>query len=187
MKTMSEPVPSSSQTVGPYFSIGLEYLIDRAPNPKMGNASVVEIRGRVLDRDCVPVPDAMLEFWSAALNPAGNDMDAGGYPSGFMRVATDKDGNFTAVVLKPKPASSDGGITQAPHLLVLVFARGLLRNLVTCVYFEDEPANSEDPILLEIPIERRGTLVAQLEAAHARQYNWDVILQGQNETVFFDW
>jgi len=76
---------------------------------------------------------------------------------------------------------------QAPHMLVLVFARGLLRHLLTRVYFEDEPGNTADTVLQEIPAERRATLTARLETHQANSYQWTVHLQGQDETVFFAW
>jgi len=76
---------------------------------------------------------------------------------------------------------------QAPHMLVLVFARGLLRHLLTRVYFENEPGNTADAVLKEVPAERRATLIARLENHQTNSYQWDVRLQGQNETVFFAW
>jgi protocatechuate 3,4-dioxygenase alpha subunit len=81
----------------------------------------------------------------------------------------------------------ENGQMQAPHMLVLVFARGLLRHLLTRVYFENEPGNSADTVLQQIPAERRATLLALLENNRTDSYQWDVRLQGQNETVFFAW
>ncbi len=171
-------VPSSSQTVGPYFRIGLEYL---AGEPARGATTreTVTILGRVLDRDGAPVPDAMLEFWSA--NAGKPNADDDGFPDNFRRVSTDSDGGFC--VAMPRPA--DPGRVQAPHLLVLVFARGLLRHLISGVYFAGERANDADPVLLAIPAERRHTLIAQPDGDGS--FHWDVILQGNDETVFFAW
>ena len=76
---------------------------------------------------------------------------------------------------------------QAPHMLVLVFARGLLRHLISRVYFEDEPANASDPVLMQIPEERRATLIARPIEDRANLYRWDMVLQGTGETVFFAW
>lgn len=166
------PIPAGSQTVGPYFRIGLDYLIERTPALTLETAGTIEIRGRVWDRDGAPVPDAMLEFWRAP-----GDGEEGVFPAGFRRAATDADGNFSVVMAR----------AQAPHMLVLVFARGLLRHLVTRVYFGDELANQGDPVLMTIPQERRATLIAQPDESRANLYKWDVILQGTGETVFFAW
>ena len=94
---------------------------------------------------------------------------------------------FTLPLNKPGPTALGDGRFQAPHMLVLVFARGLLRHLITRVYFGNEPANAEDPVLLEVPAERRHTLIARSDANNPRAFQWNVILQGENETVFFAW
>ena len=180
--------PSGSQTVGPFFRIGLEYLQAWAPVLHPGSPGSMEIRGRVLDRDGAPVPDALLEFWSA--DPSGKYSEAPrveGYPAGFYRVATDLGGSFSLVAIKPDPVPFVDDRTQAPHMLVLVFARGLMRHLVTRVYFDDEPGNAADPVLLEVPAERRATLVARRDASNSGAFYWNVILQGEDETVFFAW
>lgn len=175
MSAASRFIPTTSQTVGPFFRIGLEYLIDCAPAATPDKA--VTFHGRVLDRDGAPVPDAMLEFWSAN---CATTSQSDTFPQGFRRVATDLDGAFTVTMPRPKPAE-----TQAPHLLVLIFARGLLRHLISRVYFEDEPANAADPVLQSIPAARRKTLIAHTDQANS--FRWNVILQGIDETVFFAW
>jgi protocatechuate 3,4-dioxygenase, alpha subunit len=181
----SRLIPAGSQTVGPFFCIGLGYLIDRAPVLDADIAGRIEIRGRVLDGDGTPVPDAVLEFWAprSAASTSGQDP----YPAGFRRTATDINGNFTLAAMMPAAVPLEDGRLQAPHMLVLVFARGLLRHLVTRVYFEDEPGNTADTVLQEIPAERRVTLIAHLESPQSNSYQWHVHLQGQNETVFFAW
>jgi protocatechuate 3,4-dioxygenase, alpha subunit len=179
----SRLIPVGSQTVGPFFRIGLEYLIERAP--AIEAAEKIVIRGRVLDRDGTPVPDAVLEFWAARTASSTPDHDR--YPAGFRRTATDDNGNFEVAAIRPAAVALDDGRMQAPHMLVLVFARGLLRHLLTRVYFKDEPGNTADPVLQEIPADRRGTLIAQLENDQTSSYRWNVILQGQDETVFFAW
>jgi len=181
----SRLIPAGSQTVGPFFSIGLDYLIDRAPVLHADKAGRIEVRGRVLDRDGTPVPDAVLEFWSPRLTVSTPDQDQ--YPSGFRRTATDINGNFAVAAMRPAAAPLEDGRMQAPHMLVLVFARGLLRHLLTRVYFENEPGNTADTVLKEIPAERRATLIARLENHQTNSYQWDVRLQGQDETVFFAW
>ncbi len=184
-------IPASSQTVGPYFRIGLDYLVDQSATLDRGAPGRIEVRGRVLDRDGAPVPDAMLEFWAAdapaTLSPTMSDHAMPGVPAGFCRAATDMDGYFAVATTKPAALRLADGRMQAPHMLVLVFARGLLRHLLSRVYFEDEASNSADPVLLEVPTQRRGTLIAQAELLQPNSYQWNVVLQGQDETVFFAW
>jgi protocatechuate 3,4-dioxygenase alpha subunit len=181
----SVPIPAGSQTVGPYFRIGLDYLVERTPSLTLDTAGTIEIHGRVLDRDGAPVPDAMLEFWSAA---KAADKFAGErvFPAGFRRAVTDGEGRFSAVMERPAAGRADER-SHAPHLLVLVFARGLLRHLISRVYFADEHGNEGDRVLMAIPEERRATLIARPDQSRANLYRWDVILQGTGETVFFAW
>ena len=174
-------IPLSSQTVGPYFRIGLDYLIDRMAEVDAGAEDVIEIRGRVLDCDGVPVPDAMLEFWNAGDSRSQEH----GIPVGFRRVATDLEGYFAVRIWKPVPILLDDGRMQAPHIMVLVFARGLMRHLISRVYLENAKGNENDPVMAGVPAKRRGTLIAKLEGENS--YLWDVVLQGDNETVFFAW
>lgn len=181
MSSSSVRIPAGSQTVGPYFRIGLDYLLERTPALTLDTAGTIEIRGRVLDRDG-GVPDAMLEFWNAA-----KAAEAQVFPAGFRRVVTDGDGRFSVVMERPTTARLDDERAQAPHLLVLVFARGLLRHLISRVYFGDESANEGDPVLMTISEERRATLIAQPDAGQAKLYRWDILLQGTGETVFFAW
>lgn len=184
MTPTTKLIPTGSQTVGPYFRIGLEDLIHRAPQETSSEA--VTIHGRVLDRDGAPVPDAMLEFWSAteAVRNAASDA---GHHAGFRRAATDDQGNFSVTLRRPVALPFGDGTMQSPHLLVLVFTRGLLRHLITRVYFADEAGNGTDAVLHAVPAERRGTLTAQPDAHAAHAYHWNVVLQGQDETVFFAW
>lgn len=182
MDTERKWIPSGSQTVGPYFRIGLEYLIDLMAATDAAAKDAIEIRGRVLDRDRGPVPDAMLEFWSPGDSPTSQ---GNGIPHGFRRVATDLEGCYTVRIRRPVPTLLEDGRMQAPHIMVLVFARGLLRHLTSRLYLEDATGNKSDPVLLGIPPERRGTLTAKVEGENA--YRWDVVLQGDKETVFFAW
>lgn len=187
MIACSKLIPSSSQTVGPYFRIGLEHLIDRQASDQSPPGSI-ELHGCVIDRDGAPVSDALLEFWGA--DSSGNYPDTGELPdhgtSNFRRAETNADGRFSISLVKPGPASFGDGRLQAPHCLVLVFARGLLRHLITRVYFEDELV-SADPVLLGVPSDRRHTMVARVDQGKERSFEWDVVLQGENETVFFAW
>ena len=188
MTAIAKLIPTSSQTVGPYFRIGLDQLIERS-EPQHSNSGCIAVHGQVFDRDGAPVPDAMLEFWSAADAAQGSPADTSRpeFPLGFARASTDLDGSFSLVIRRPASLALDDGHAQAPHLLVLVFARGLLRHLISRVYLEDEAGNAADPLLNEIPPDRRSTLIAQLENDRAGSYRWNVVLQGRNETVFFAW
>jgi protocatechuate 3,4-dioxygenase alpha subunit len=149
-----------SQTVGPFYSIGL----CRRPENELGRAGT-ELRGTLFDGAGEPVPDGMIELWDAAGGRWG-------------RCGTDDGGRFAFVVTKP--AAPDG---QAPHLELLVFARGLLRHQWTRVYFPDEAeANASDPALAGLPPGDRARLVGVQEGNGLR---FDVHMQGESATVFF--
>jgi protocatechuate 3,4-dioxygenase alpha subunit len=184
---MSDWTPS--QTVGPFFHFGL--CFDAGPmivDP--GSPHAITIEGRVIDGAGAVVPDALLEFWQAdergryrcPADPRSQGL-ADGF-DGFGRVPTDADGRFRLTTLKPGKVPGPGGSWQAPHLVVNVFGRGLLTPQLTRVYFEDEITNAEDPILAYVPPTRRGTLIAR--GAGPACYHWDLVLQGERETVFFD-
>jgi protocatechuate 3,4-dioxygenase alpha subunit len=179
------------QTVGPYFRIGLEYLdtFDLAPAGTAGERIAVE--GSVLDGEGNPVPDAVIEIWQANSNgeyacAAGAAVDA---PSaaftGFGRIPTDNEGKFRFTTIRPGQVPGPGGVMQAPHLAVRVMMRGLLKSLVTRMYFPSE-AIASDPILQLVPEQRRETLIATLDASRESTLLWNIELQGANETVFFD-
>ncbi len=168
-----------SQTVGPFFGFALPYADGPYVAPEW-HSDAIRIRGRVLDGAGDPVPDALVEIWQAGPDgkvPAGGGAwrRAGTDFSGFGRCATDPAGNYWFSTVKP------GG--PAPHIAVLVFARGLLKPVRTRMYFPDEPGNGTDPVLSAVPEERRDTLVAVRESD--RSYRFDVHLQGDKETVFF--
>jgi protocatechuate 3,4-dioxygenase alpha subunit len=183
-------LPTASQTVGPYLHIGLGWLtIDRIAPPGCPGQHV-RLGGRVLDGDGVPVTDALVEIWQADANGRyAHPEDTREVPltpgfRGFGRVPTDAEGRFRFCTIKPGPIADSQGGFQAPHLLASVFMRGLLKRLVTRVYFPDEPRNGEDQVLRLVPVERRGTLVARAVASD--ELEWDIILQGAGETVFFE-
>jgi protocatechuate 3,4-dioxygenase, alpha subunit len=187
-----------SQTVGPYFAIALtpgDY--DWAPT--VGNNLVtpdasgerIAIEGRVLDGDAKPVDDAMVEIWQAdGAGRYAHPGDARANPNaafkGFGRAGTDESGRYRFDTVKPGVVPGPNG-SQAPHVLLAVFARGMLRHFFTRLYFSDEAGNDADPILRLVPPERRATLIARREdgGTHA-VYRFDIRLQGENETVFFD-
>lgn len=188
---------TSSQTVGPFFHDCL-FRAD-ARRTVLCDASVegarIRVEGRVTDGDGAPVPDAMLEIWQAnahgRYNHAADQRDA---PldvsfSGFGRVDTDDDGRFAFTTVKPGVVPFDADRGQAPHLSIVVLGRGLNNHLYTRVYFDDEAANATDPVLAHVPAERRATLIARRvgnAGVGESAYRFNVVLQGANETVFFD-
>src|SRR4051794_4055941 len=189
---MAPPV-TPSQTVGPFFHLGLtrENRDDLVPHG--ASAEALTIRGQVLDGDGECVTDALVEIWQA--NPEGvyagvtneNAVSAkSNLFTGFARIPTDPNGAFRFTTVKPGRVAGPGGTLQAPHVVVTVFARGLLKHLMTRMYFPDERSNSEDTVLNLVPAERRSTLVAKHSAEGNNVLEWNIILQGQDETVFFD-
>ena len=182
---------TASQTTGPFVAISFERtVVDDVAPPSVAGERVV-IRGHVLDGDGKPVDDAAIETWQA------NAHGKYAHPEdvrekllepefkGFGRVLSDAQGTFILKTIKPGRVPGPGGTLQAPHLVVVVFMRGLLKHLVTRIYFPDEPANAEDPVLALVPAERRSTLIARKTGAGALE--WNVVLQGDAETVFFDY
>ncbi|HEY2860255.1 MAG TPA: protocatechuate 3,4-dioxygenase subunit alpha [Terracidiphilus sp.] len=184
MTTASASISTGSQTVGPYFRIGLEHLLDCAPALVADGENFILIQGILLDGDRKPVPDAVLEFWASGHE---GSWAVNGFPPGFRRVPTDAEGRFFMTIERPAAVTVDGTPEQAPHLAVAIFMRGLLRHLLTRVYLADEAALSSDPVLNAIPSHRRATLFAQPDFASRGAYHWDVTLQGELETVFFAW
>jgi|tagenome__1003787_1003787.scaffolds.fasta_scaffold20801207_1 protocatechuate 3,4-dioxygenase alpha subunit len=185
---MPELQLTPSQTVGPYYSIGLTWEDGSFVVPERA-AGAFWIRGRVFDGDGEPVPDAVIESWQA--DPEGrynHPDDPRGAEAhdfrGFARAPTDAEGRFGIHTVKPGPVPGPDGSTQAPHIEVSVFARGLLNRVVTRIYFADEgERNAADPVLQSVPEERRATLLA--EPVPEDGYRFDVHLQGEGETVFF--
>ncbi len=179
-----------SQTVGPYFAIGLPWAEGpQAVSP--GTPGAFAIRGTVFDGAGAVVPDHLIETWQA--DPEGRFADLHGHGgpsvlsgfSGFARFGTeDGDGSYELTTVKPGRVPDRAGVLQAPHLAVTLMARGMLNRVVTRIYFADEPqANAEDPILARVPATRRETLLAQSDDDGG--YRFDIRLQGPGETVFF--
>jgi protocatechuate 3,4-dioxygenase, alpha subunit len=192
-----------SQTVGPFFHYGLpwkgcadlrgdsdigarpelfpaEHNVLASPSAKgevEGEPIVIE--GVVLDADGKVVPDAMIEIWQA--DAAGRYVD-GSDDTGFIgwgRASTGEDGAYRFLTIRPGRVDA----RQAPHIAVGVFGRGVIKRLATRLYFEDDIANAADPILALVPAERRETLIARKAGA---VWRFDIVLQGDRETVFFD-
>ena len=181
-----------SQTVGPFFSIGLGWLNrdDLARGASGGKR--ITIRGRILDGEGQPVPDACLEIWQvdadgnyAHLEGSQEKSPAQGF-FGFGRIPTNDRGEFSFTTIKPGRVPGPDGCAQAPHLEISVFMRGLLRRLVTRLYFPNDPANPEDHVLSLVPAGRRSTLIARPLATDPQTLEWDIRLQGERETVFFE-
>jgi len=182
---------TASQTVGPYLHIGLTWLVaDNLIGPDV-TGDPVTIDGRITDADGKPVDDALVEIWQAnARGRYDHPDDARNIPlepgfRGFGRVPTNAAGAFRITTIKPGPVPAPGGGMQAPHINVLIFMRGMLRELRTRLYFPDEPANASDPVLARVPAQRRGTLIATPRGSGT--LGWNVVLQGSDETVFFDY
>ena len=204
-----------SQTVGPFFHYGLpwkggadlvgtsemgarpelfppdHYVLNRSSPTGTPQGEVIEVAGRVIDGNGDVVPDAMIEIWqaNAAGRYASNDDvrdDAALDPHfiGFGRASTGSDGVYRFRTIRPGRVPGPGNSLQAPHLAVSVFGRGLIKRLATRVYFADGDGNDVDPVLGAVPEARRGTLIAR----RRNDGTWwlDIILQGRDETVFFD-
>jgi protocatechuate 3,4-dioxygenase alpha subunit len=193
------PGITPSQTVGPYFAYGLNPLDDYDWKQTLTNNLVTEdaagervtIMGTVFDGDEKPINDALMEIWQADAqgryaHPADKRRPNAKF-SGFGRSGTDKDGIYTFSTIKPGAVPGPNDKMQAPHIVLCVFARGMVRQTYTRIYFPDEPANAQDPILALVPAARRDTLIAKHAIENgARVYRFDVHLQGDLETVFFD-
>jgi len=184
-----------SQTVGPFFHFGL------AETPTLGRLAGPGARGhriwlsmRVVDGDGAAVPDAMIEIWQAdgdgVIPPPPEPGTTPVQPAftGFGRLSTDADGLCTFETVRPGyvRASAAGAGTQAPHINVCLFARGLLRQIHTRVYFPDDPGLGSDPVLSLVPEDRRQTLLATASSDDPDLWRFDIRLQGDEETVFFD-
>lgn len=178
-----------SQTVGPYFAIGLPF--EEGPHVvPPGSPGAIRITGTVYDGDGVAIPDHLIETWQADPDGLFADLHAYGPAStvegfrGFGRCGYEAgDGTYEIFTVKPGRVADLAGGLQAPHIDVSLFARGLLHRVVTRIYFADEPeANAEDLVLKSVPEHRRGTLLAE---PTADGYRFDIRLQGPGETVFF--
>jgi protocatechuate 3,4-dioxygenase alpha subunit len=183
---------SASQTVGPFFHPTL--LREDAPQHVVAREGTpgerIRIEGQVLDGAGEPVPDALIEAWQAdseglyqhpadtrvaRLDPAF---------TGFARSGTDETGCFWFETIRPGAVPIDSRRMQAPHISLVVFARGLLTHLYTRLYFADDAANAHDPILQLVPEDRRATLLARRDERGV--YRFNIVLQGEGETVFFN-
>ncbi|MGE0150990.1 MAG: protocatechuate 3,4-dioxygenase subunit alpha [Reyranellaceae bacterium] len=183
------PKPTSSQTVGPFFHGGLMWLNTPDLAAGAGEGERIEIEGAVFDGDGAAVPDAMLELWQANAHgrynhPADRQnrkLDPGF--AGFGRICTDNAGRFRFATIRPGSVPDGDGRPQSPHINLILFMRGQLTHLHTRLYFADDPTLAQDPALARVEPARRATLLAQ--PRQPGRYEWNVVMQGERETVFF--
>lgn len=179
---MAELLLTPSQTIGPFFKYGLDWPGGEKLFPDSVPGRRIRVGGIVTDYKDQPVPDALIEFWQA--DASGRfDGPRKGATAGFGRVATDGAGRYAIDTIYPGPVAGADGRPQAPHILVVLFARGLLAQVVTRIYFDGDAANAADLVLRSCGA-RGATLVAQRDGADA--YVWNISLQGARETVFFE-
>jgi protocatechuate 3,4-dioxygenase alpha subunit len=184
-----------AQTAGPYLLIGLSWDGGEFAAPA-DTPGAVEISGMLYDGAGVPVPDGLIETWQAG--PDGRfhhpDDPRGVVPpvsgvTGFGRSPTADGGRYRIITVRPGALPGPGGTTQAPHLDVSVFARGMLHRVVTRLYFPEDAGlagpggHAADPVLATVPAGRRSTLIARKTEGG---YAFDIRIQGEGETVFFD-
>ena len=183
-----------SQTVGPFYSMGLTRTRMNVLATDATQGTRIYIEGQVFDADGKPVPDALIEIWQAnsygRYNHPEDKQEKPLDPTfmGWGRSGTDKNGCYSFETIKPGSVPGNDESVQAPHLNVCVFARGMLVHAFTRIYFAGDPANDADPVLSSIKNKaRRKTLIAlREERSGSAVYRFDIRLQGENETVFFD-
>jgi len=178
-----------SQTVGPYMHIGFDWLSTTQLVSADTPGEHVLIEGQLLDAAGIPVPDGLIEIWQADAQGVYAHAEDGRSQTkgfqGFGRCATDVDGRFHFSTIKPGRVIDVNGGLQAPHIMVNVFARGLLKQVVTRIYFSGD-AHDEDFVLQQVPEARRDTLIAKPDPHRERCFQFQIALGGSNETVFFE-
>lgn len=179
---MAELLLTPSQTIGPFFKYGLDWPGGEKLFPDSAPGRRIRVSGVVTDFKDQPVPDALIEFWQADAAGRFNGQRQGA-TVGFGRVGTDGAGRYAIETIYPGAVAGADGTPQAPHILVVLFARGLLAQVVTRMYFDGDAANAADPVLRSCGA-RGATLVAKRDGADA--YAWNISLQGARETVFFE-
>lgn len=179
VSTWDDPVgPTPSQTVGPFYEIGLSWMGPEAADlVKPSTPGATTLTGQVLDGAGQPVPDAVVEIWQA---DGQGRVGASEQFSGWGRSLVDDSGTYRFTTVRPGPLQ-DG---KAPYIAVNLFARGTLQRLVTRIYMPGHPANEGDPLLSSLDPDRRSTLVAR---SRGGALHHDIHLQGDAETVFLVW
>jgi protocatechuate 3,4-dioxygenase, beta subunit len=186
------PPATTWQTVGPYFALGMDWMGHHELAAPGVSGERVTIGGRIIDGDGAGVPDGALEVWQANSHGRydhpedGQDRPLDPDFRGYGRIAADDHGSFRFSTIKPGSVPGPAGTAQAPHLVLTVLARGLMRRLVTRMYFPDDPAHAADFALGLVEPARRATLVARRAQPPGQELEWNVRLQGTDETVFFD-
>ena len=188
---MKPDTPTASQTAGPFFHLGCtnERSVQTLVTPAT-KGERIRITCRVFDADGAPVDDAMIEIWQAnaegKYRHPGDQQETAPDPAfyGFGRLPTDEHGACIFQTIKPGRVPANNGALQAAHINVSVFARGILARLATRIYFAGDSALGNDPILALVPTARRDTLLAR--PGGADDWNFDIHLCGEHETVFFD-
>jgi protocatechuate 3,4-dioxygenase, alpha subunit len=160
---------TASQTVGPFFHFGLTPKPDGRLVDRLGGGEAITLVIRVTDGDGNPLNDALVEVVQDGV---------------FGRMPTDEDGTCVFETIRPRVSSNESR-NISPHLFVCLFARGLLRQLHTRIYFAGDPALDRDPVLALVPHDRRQTLLARPDPGDGRRWTFDLRLQGADETVFF--
>lgn len=183
-------IATGSQTIGPFFAVGL------TTNTALGRVAPADAKGehirlivRVLDAEAKPVSDSMLELWQADASGRYCHPEAGGEAAafhGFGRLPTDAAGECVFETVRPGRVPAPRGGLQAPHINVTVFSRGMLLHLYTRIYFAGDAANAEDEVLALVPEERRPTLMAEPDPQQPGTWRFTLRLCGDRETVFFD-
>lgn len=164
-----------SQTIGPFSHEAWRWAFD-ATATVASTAPTIRIDGVIHDGDGAPINDAVIEAWLPDAGPS----EASHALPGFRRVPSDDQGRFGFDVSLPKPATSG-----EPVMYVTVFARGLVMHQFTAVFLEDDAGLANSAILAQVPADRRSTLVARRQADG--RYRWDIWMQTERETVFFDY
>ncbi len=174
-------IATASQTIGPFFHV---YFQSETLGPKLFASDAagehIKLTCRVFDGNAVPIPDALIELWQANVN---GEYCTG---AGFARQATSANGECAFETIRPGRVPGPNGKPQAPHINVIVLARGLLRHFHTRIYFAGDPANVDDQALSLVPEGRRLTLMAHPDPAQNGAWNFEIHLSGERETAFFD-
>jgi protocatechuate 3,4-dioxygenase, alpha subunit len=174
-----------SQTVGPFFHIGFDWLYVNDLAAESVSGERVTISGSIIDGEGKPISDAVIEIWQADAQGQYANAEHAVF-KGYGRIATDEHGAYSFVTIKPGRVAGTDGELQAPHIAASIFMRGLLKRLVTRIYFADEISNQDDAVLKLVSPERRTTLLAKKITHDATKLEWNIVVQGKNETVFFD-